>query len=148
MKKQVNEPLETFCSDEFQQQSDFTSAPPPCARHQREATMDKTNKPFLAFSAKDARPDRTFANASFEAGLYRRDKRVAQLLLLLRQLNQSVGGLGTVPQAELCEIVSSAVGVCGFVNPIEAQDVIAAVLGAFETQEPVLQNLPIFVPPE
>jgi hypothetical protein len=147
MKKEVNELLETFCSDEFEQ-SDFTGAPPSCARHQRERTMDKTNKSFLPFSAEDARPDRTFANTSFEPGLYLKDKRVAQLLLLLRQLDQSVGGLGTLPQAELCEIVCSAVGVCGFVNPIEAQDVIAAVLDAFETQERVLQSLPIFVPPE
>ncbi|MGA8443332.1 MAG: hypothetical protein WB762_24475 [Candidatus Sulfotelmatobacter sp.] len=110
--------------------------------------MDKTNKPFLPFSAKDARSDPTLANASFEAALYLRDKRVAQLLLLLRQLNEFAGGLGTLPQAELCEILRSAVRVCGFVNPIEEQNVIAAVLDAFDPQERILESLPIFVPPE
>jgi len=147
MKKQVNELVEAFCSDQFQR-PDFTSARPSCPRPQGEATMDKTSKPFLPFSAKEARPDRTFANASWQARLYLRDKRVAQLLLLLRQLNESAGGLGTLPPAELCEIVRSAVGICGFVKPIEAEDVVAAVLEAFDTQEQVLQSLPIFVPPE
>ena len=100
--------------------------------------MDKTNRTFLissaqASSAREVDPGGTFANTTFEGAFYMKDKRVAQLLLLLRQLSESAGGLGTLPQAELCEIVSSAVGVCGFVDPTEVEEVIAAVMEAFDT---------------
>jgi hypothetical protein len=60
---------------------------------------------------------------------------VAQLLLLLQLLHRDVGGLAELPRPELSEIISSAVGVCGFINPIEAQDVIAVVLNAIETED-------------
>jgi hypothetical protein len=60
---------------------------------------------------------------------------VAQLLLLLQLLHRDVGGLAELPRPELREIISSAVGVCGFINPIEAQDVIAVVLNAIETED-------------
>jgi hypothetical protein len=112
--------------------------------------MEKTNTPFRDFSAHDARPGHTFAKACSEAALYLKDRKVAQLLLLLRQLNETTGGLVTLPKAELREVVSSAVGVCGFVNPLEVQEVIAAVLEAFEEVEPypILLGLPVPAPPE
>jgi hypothetical protein len=112
--------------------------------------MEKTNTPFRDFSAHDARPGHTFAKACSEAALYLKDRKVAQLLLLLRQLNETTGGLVTLPKAELREVVSSAVGVSGFVNPLEVQEVIAAVLEAFEVEEPypILRGLPVPAPPE
>jgi hypothetical protein len=147
MKKPVNELCDTFCWDEFQHLISPTRRPR--ARNPREATMDKTNQTFLisstpASSAQDDTPCRPFADASFEAALYLKDKRVAQLLVLLRQLSDSAGGLGTLPRAELGEIVSSAVAVSGFLNPTEAEEVIAAVLEAFDT----LPRPPICVPLE
>jgi hypothetical protein len=142
MKKPVNELLEHILFGRIPA-DDFTKAPPACARP-REATMDKTNRTFLTSSAHDANPGCTFANASFEAALYVKDNRLAQLLVLLRQLSDAAGGLGTLPHAELGEIVSSAVAVSGFVNPIEAEEVIAAVLEAFDT----LPRPPIYVPLE
>jgi hypothetical protein len=64
-------------------------------------------------------------------------QRVAQLLVLLRQLDESAEGLEGLPEPELSEIVSSAIRVCGFVDPIEARDVIAIVLDAIEIQDPI-----------
>jgi hypothetical protein len=57
---------------------------------------------------------------------------VDQLLVLLEQLDESAEGLEELPKPELNEIVSSAIRVCGFVDPIEARDVIAIVLDAIE----------------
>jgi hypothetical protein len=56
--------------------------------------------------------------------------------MLLQQLYDSVGGLRALPKPELSEIVSSAVRLCGFVDPIEAQGVIATVLYGIEMQDP------------
>ncbi len=137
MKKPVNEFLDAFCSDEFQQLISRTRRPRALA--DKEAIMDKTHRTFLTSithdsSAQDQTPDHPFANPSFEAELYLKDKRVAQLLLLLSQLSDSAGGLGKLPRPELSEIVCSAVAVSGFVHRVEAEEVIAAVLEAFDTE--------------
>jgi hypothetical protein len=81
-----------------------------------------------------------FAHASVVTELYRKDKRVAQLLVLLRQLNDCSGGLAALPKSELVEIISSAVGICGFLNPLEAHDVIATVLDALEIRDPIPES--------
>ncbi|MGA8273064.1 MAG: hypothetical protein WB919_15990 [Candidatus Sulfotelmatobacter sp.] len=64
------------------------------------------------------------------------DMRLARLVMLLRQLHECVDGLGRLPKPELNEIVSSAVRMCGFEDPIEAGDVTDAVLDAIEVQDP------------
>jgi hypothetical protein len=58
------------------------------------------------------------------------DKRVAQLLLVLHELDESVAGLEELPKAELSDLISRAILACGFVDPIEARYAIAAVLEA------------------
>ncbi len=40
---------------------------------------------------------------------------------LLQQLNESAEGLEALPEPELSEIVSSAIRVCGFIDPIEVR---------------------------
>jgi len=65
------------------------------------------------------------------------DKRVTQLLVLLQQLNTSAGGLGALPETELGEVIASAVRLCGFLNPIEARDVIATVLEGLKMRDPI-----------
>jgi hypothetical protein len=65
---------------------------------------------------------------------------VAQLLLLLPLLHQHVGGFAALPEPDLSEIISSAVGVCGFLNPMEAQDVIDVVLEVIQTEAPIQQS--------
>jgi len=99
--------------------------------------MTKTNKFLLHSSAKEICTDWAFANAPFAAESLFSDQRVGQLILLLQQLNQAAGGLGSLPKPELLEILFSAVGVCGFAKPTEVQDVIATVLDAFEIQDPI-----------
>lgn len=102
--------------------------------------MDKAGKPFFPSYAERSLLNSAFAKAYSDSSLYLKDKRVARLLLLLKQLHQDVGGFATLPQPELSEIISSAVGLCGFVKTIEAQDVIAIVLDALEMQEPTRES--------
>jgi hypothetical protein len=106
-----------------------------------EATMDKAGKPFVLSAAERAHRNSAFAQAYSDSSLYLKDKRVAQLALLLRLLHRDVGGLAALPKPELHEIISSAVGVCGFANPVEAQDVIDVVLEALETEAPIWERL-------
>jgi len=63
-----------------------------------------------------------------------------RLLVLLKQLDESAAGLEMLHEPELNEIVSSAIRVCGFVDPIEARDVIAIVLDAIEMQAPIREE--------
>jgi len=67
------------------------------------------------------------------------NQRVAQFLMLLQQLDESAGGLEALPDAELSEIVSGALGVCGFVDPNEAREVVATVLEVLEKRGAVLE---------
>ena len=67
------------------------------------------------------------------------NQRVAQFLMLLHQLDESAGGLEALPASELSEIVSGALGVCGFVDPDEAREVVATVLEVLEKREPILE---------
>jgi len=97
--------------------------------------MDKVNVLFLHSSVEHMCPNRVFGKACFDSDLQIQDKRVAQLLVLLQQVNESAEGLEALPEPELSEIVSSAIRVCGFVDPIEARDVIAIVLDAIEMQD-------------
>jgi hypothetical protein len=46
-------------------------------------------------------------------------------------------GLEALPEPELSEIVSSAIRLCGFVDPVEARHVIAIVLDAIEMKSPI-----------
>lgn len=60
------------------------------------------------------------------------DNRVPRLLLVLSQINESVAGLDSLPEAELTEIVSGAIQACGFTDPVEVRSVVATVLQAVE----------------
>jgi len=61
-----------------------------------------------------------------------KDCRVAQLLLVLSKINESVAGLGSLPEAELSELVSGAIVACGFTDPLEVRSAVATVLCAIE----------------
>ena len=98
--------------------------------------MDKVNALFLHSSVEHLCPNRVFGETCSDSDLQILDKRVALLLVLLQQLDESAEGLEALPEPELREIVCSAIRVCGFVDPIEARDVIAIVLDAIEMQNP------------
>lgn len=80
-------------------------------------------------------PNRVFGKTCSDSDLQIHDSWVARLLVLLQQLYESAEGLGALPEPELGEIVCNAIRVCGFVDPIEARDVIAIVLDAIEMQD-------------
>jgi hypothetical protein len=73
-----------------------------------------------------------FDKPSSDTKVHIADKRMARLLLVLHELDKSVAGLEDLPQTELSELVSSAILACGFVDAVEAQYAIAAVLAAIE----------------
>jgi len=98
--------------------------------------MDKIDELFLHPSAKHICPNQAFSESRSDSDSYLRDKRMAKLVVLLLQLHASTGWLGALPKPQLIEIISSAVGLCGFVNPVEVGDVICTVLEAVETEDP------------
>jgi hypothetical protein len=106
--------------------------------------MDKADALFLYSSVEHMGPNRALDKPFFGSDLQSKDKdkRVARLLVLLQQLNQSAEGLETLPERELTEIVQSAIRLCGFVDPIETRNAIAAVLDAIEMQDQFTKRTP------
>jgi hypothetical protein len=105
------------------------------ARAIREATMDKVDE-LLFSSAEHSYPSAAIGRIYSDSNLHLKDRRVAQLLVILRLLHQSPGGLRAVPMPELHEIVTCAVRLSDFVNPAEARTVVATVLEALEAPDP------------
>jgi len=97
--------------------------------------MDKVDALFLHSSVEHMSLNRVFGKTCSDSDLQIHDTRVARLLVLLLQLDESAEGLGALPEPELGEIVCSVIRVCGFVDPIEARDVIAIVLDAIAMQD-------------
>lgn len=93
--------------------------------------MDTTNNRFFMGNINDDL--RTTVNNRSGSDVCVADQRVARLLLILEDLDRSVAGLEEVPQKELSDLISNAILACGFVNPVEAQYAIAAVLQAIES---------------
>ena len=79
--------------------------------------MDKAGKPFFPSHAERMCLRGAVGNAYSDSSLFLKDKRVAQLVLLLRLLHQDVGGFAALPQPELSEIISSAVECVVFGTP-------------------------------
>jgi hypothetical protein len=97
--------------------------------------MHEISEPFPHSSAEELGPDRAPGNAYSDSSLYVKDQRVSQLLVLLQRVQESAGGLGALPKLQLTEIVTSAVSLCGFVNPMLAQDMIGTVLEALDIRD-------------
>jgi hypothetical protein len=92
-----------------------------------EGTMDKADG-FLLSSIQDMSSEYSLSETCSDSDLHIYDKRVTRLLVLLQKVDKSVEGLEGLPEPELTEIVSGAIQVCGFVDPIEALGMIATVL--------------------
>ena len=97
--------------------------------------MDNTNKLFLYPPAEHGWANPEFSKPCSDLKVRIADKRVARLLLVLHELDESVAGLEALPKAELSALVSSAILACGFVDPIEARYAIATVLETIEMQD-------------
>jgi hypothetical protein len=98
--------------------------------------MGKLDESFLCSSAEPTYSSAALGKIYSDSHLHLKDRRVAQLLVLLRLLHQSPGGLGALPKPELHEIVSCAVRLSDFANPAEARSVVAIVLEALESPDP------------
>ena len=99
--------------------------------------MDKINELFLCPFAQYTWRNPELGRTSSHSGVHIADERVARLLTMLHELDESVAGLEELPNDELSELVCSAITACGFVDPIEARYAIAAVLEAIEMHDPV-----------
>ena len=101
--------------------------------------MHKVNALFLHSSVEHMSPNPWCGKICSD--LHIDFKRIARLLVLLQQLDESVDGLKTLPEPELSEIVSTAIRVSGFVDMIEAGDVVAMVLDAIKMQDPIPEGV-------
>jgi hypothetical protein len=86
------------------------------------------------------RPDTSFSKEVCRLDFHALDERLSRLMILLRQLEKSLFALDAVPEISLCEIVYSAVHLCGFVNPVEAEYAIEAVLEALEANSLIAEG--------
>ena len=102
--------------------------------------MDKINKLFLDPPTERMWPTPELNQACSDAKVHIADERVARLLLVLHELDESVAGLEELPKTELSELVSSAILACGFVDPLEARNAIAAVLEMIEMHNPMPES--------
>jgi hypothetical protein len=84
----------------------------------QEAMMSKTDMLFVNSSVVYVRPI-PGGDTCPDQDVYIQDERVVRLLVLLQQLDEAAAGLGALPKPELSEIVSSAIRLCGFADPIE-----------------------------
>jgi hypothetical protein len=98
--------------------------------------MGKADTIFLTFPVEQICSDRALGKACLTSSRQLKDKRLSHLLVILRQINESMPGLEVLPETDVSEIVFAALRVCGYVEPMEALEVIAAVLEAIETQDP------------
>jgi len=102
--------------------------------------MDEINKPFLDLSTEHIWPTPEVSQVFADLKVRVTDERVARLLLMLHELDESVAGLEELPKTELSELISSAIQACGFVDPIEERYAIAAVLEAIEVHDSMTES--------
>jgi hypothetical protein len=104
-------------------------------RNQR-APMNKVDQVSVESCGEQAGPNPAYGKDRYDPELNINQK-VSRFLTLLQQLGELAGGVDALPRAELGQIVVSALEVCGFVDPIEVREVVAAVLQALEEPEPI-----------
>jgi hypothetical protein len=94
--------------------------------------MDEVQYPIYDATGIWPRPYQGQRIAATDTNIGITDSRVARLLLVLSEINESVAGLDSLPEAELAELVSGAIQACGFTDPVEVRSVVATVLQAIE----------------
>jgi hypothetical protein len=103
--------------------------------------MDDTNEPILDPPVVGVHSSLEFDKASSDGEVYIPDcHRIARLLRILRELDESVAGLEALQEAELSDLVCRAIQEAGFMDPGEARYAIAAVLEVIGPRTPVIGN--------
>ena len=103
----------------------------------RRYPLDKMKR-FPDASTKYILPPPDLNTTRPESRVYPSDKRLARLMLALRELDESLAGFEELPQTEISQLVSNAISACGFAEGTEAEYAIAAVLDAIERRDPLL----------
>jgi hypothetical protein len=93
--------------------------------------MDEFKRKFLLGAAE---PRDSILNhpLSTDSDIHVEDSRVAKLLLVLSELDQTFGGVEGIEQSQLRDLICNALPACGFVNTRDACYAIAAVLRIIE----------------
>ncbi|MFZ3339787.1 MAG: hypothetical protein WA609_04190 [Terriglobales bacterium] len=94
--------------------------------------MDEVQHQFYDATGIWPQPYRRQRSMATDTSVGITDSRVARLLLVLSDINESVAGLESLPQNELTELVSGAIRACGFIDPVEVRSAVATVLQAIE----------------
>ena len=87
--------------------------------------------PFTEGNGSAVRLGNTFSRSTIHIA----NPRVAQLLLVLHELDESMAELQGLPKTKLNELVCGAIEACGFVDPVETRRAIAAILDAIEAED-------------
>ncbi|MBZ5547533.1 MAG: hypothetical protein LAO22_06155 [Acidobacteriia bacterium] len=96
--------------------------------------MHKTNKLFLNSATEGVWPNQASDKTPPEFQVRITDQRVAQLLIVLHEIDECVEGLEDLSEPQLSELVGQAILACGFDDPTEARIVIAEVLEAIHPE--------------
>lgn len=102
--------------------------------------MDELSEFVLYSRAESIGPRYELGRAYSDSSMHIKDTKLAQFIVLLQQLPESLGLLAALPRGELTEILFSAARLSGFVNPIETEKVIGTVLDALETLGPISRS--------
>jgi hypothetical protein len=94
--------------------------------------MDEVQHQFYDATGIRPQPYRRQRGAASDTSVGITDSRVARLLLVLSDINESVAGLEGLPENELAELISNAFQACGFIDPVEVRSAVATVLQAIE----------------
>ena len=70
------------------------------------------------------------------------DCRLARLLLVLSEIDETVARIGGMPERELRGLVSGAIQACGFSDPAEMRWVVASVLQAIDAHQASTMYVP------
>lgn len=102
--------------------------------------MGTIDELFLSTFEDSTLPTPEFNADSLERGIRITDRRVAQLLIVLHEIDESSKGLQNVSEAQLSEIVGQAILACGFTDLAEARCVMTPILEAMEVPHPLGQE--------
>jgi hypothetical protein len=90
-------------------------------------------------SARTAWFDRSVRSTFTDRRAGSRELRVANLLLILREIDETVHGFVNLTESELRGLVLTAITACGFTDPAEVRLVVENVLQALEEPEAPLR---------
>lgn len=96
--------------------------------------MHKTNKLFRNSATEGMWPDPASDKTPVEFQVRITDPRVAELLIVLHEIDKCVKELEDFSEPQLSELVAEAILACGFVDPTEARIAIAQVLEAIHPE--------------